>query len=375
MSKNITIISIRTAPIHSSNNDESGAPKGCRVGGVYRNLQSGQSCMRNLRTHAHLEFPKFFGGIRSKDHTEMLKELLKENGCKAADVQRLADTINTVLIAKKLKDDTKQTNTDDSTDDGEKESGSTLAFVSRGQLEDVVKYVKTELKWNLDISTKAARDSANKCIGKVIGSSTPKDMVDIALFGSMFATMKSADMEGALYTSFAYSTHRTENEIDFFTAIDDNTPNVTTNNHLGTREFTSAVLVSTIVLNVDLLRHNLAGAKFTSAEFDEIVTGIINLVIRYNFAEGRHSKMLTNTIPEYVEIGCGEGQYCAASFETPVEKAPNGGYLAASIAKAKSEMKRILSMYFGKTFSVVAVDHSGINADAINKVVEYARRK
>lgn len=385
MAKYIMLTSIRTAPIHSSNNDASGAPKSFLVGGVPRNIQSSASRTRNMRTEAHNQFPDFFGGIRSKDHTEDIKASLIAQGCKRDLVDSLSAEINQLITGKKVKTETEATNittpekpkkgkekpapvdAENDEDDGEeKTSGTTLALISRGQIDDIVAHVKKDLKWSV------SHASAQKTIGATLAASNPKDILDMHCWGNLFASL-SIKVEGAVYASYAYSTHRVDNEIDFFTAIDDNSAGSSTNNHLGTRELASATLASTTCINLDLLRSNLAKSNYTEAEFLTVVEGLINLIIRYDFATGRHSKMLTNTIPEHVEIGCYRGSYSAMSFETPVERGKNGGYLDASIEHAKAEMKRLLTFAIDKPFSVVAVDKTGLKPDAIKQVMKYVR--
>ena len=78
-----------------------------------------------------------------------------------------------------------------------------------------------------------------------------KDAADIALFGRMVATDHSLTVEGAAMFSHALSTHRADNDIDFYTAVDDlqaKDPTIEEEDRagsgmMGTLEFTSAALL------------------------------------------------------------------------------------------------------------------------------------
>jgi len=50
---------------------------------------------------------------------------------------------------------------------------------------------------------------------KLIGK-TPEDAADIALFGRMVASKYTVKLEGAAMFSHALSTHKVDNDIDFF---------------------------------------------------------------------------------------------------------------------------------------------------------------
>ena len=61
-------------------------------------------------------------------------------------------------------------------------------------------------------------------IGTAIKSVHLKDGADIALFGRMVASDPSLTVEGAAMFGHALSTHRADNDIDFFSAVDDAKP-------------------------------------------------------------------------------------------------------------------------------------------------------
>ena len=82
------------------------------------------------------------------------------------------------------------------------------------------------------------------------------DAADIALFGRMVAADSSLTLEGAAMFSHALSTHRADNDIDFFSAVDEMKDKAEDAGAgmIGTLEFTSAVYYRYVGLNLGLLR-------------------------------------------------------------------------------------------------------------------------
>jgi hypothetical protein len=83
-----------------------------------------------------------------------------------------------------------------------------------------------------------------------------KDAADIAVFGRMVADDHSLTVEDAGMFSHALSTHKTSNEVDFFSAVDDLKPvgrDDAGAGHIGTNELNAACYYRCIALNLDLL--------------------------------------------------------------------------------------------------------------------------
>ncbi|MCX6928478.1 MAG: type I-E CRISPR-associated protein Cas6/Cse3/CasE, partial [Verrucomicrobia bacterium] len=71
--------------------------------------------------------------------------------------------------------------------------------------------------WMLRKAQKAVQKTASNA-AKGFGR---KDAADIAIFGRMMANDHSLNIEGAGLFAHAFSTHKCENDIDFWTAVDD----------------------------------------------------------------------------------------------------------------------------------------------------------
>ena len=84
--------------------------------------------------------------------------------------------------------------------------------------------------------------------------SLSKDAADIALFGRMVANDHSLTVEAASMFSHALSTHKVDNEIDFFAAVDDLQPKEESGAGMtSTLEFNSATYYRFAAVNLDML--------------------------------------------------------------------------------------------------------------------------
>ena len=91
------------------------------------------------------------------------------------------------------------------------------------------------------VKTDPKAKDLEKAVAKACKSAALKDAADIAIFGRMVASDQSLTLEGAGLFSHALLTHRAENDIDFFSAVDDlQKAEEAGAGMTGTLEFTSA---------------------------------------------------------------------------------------------------------------------------------------
>ena len=78
----------------------------------------------------------------------------------------------------------------------------------------------------------------------------------------MVASDPSLNYDAAAQVAHAISTHSVQNEFDYFTAVDDLSPEDNAGaGHLGTVEFSSSTLYRYATVNVDELRASLGDGK------------------------------------------------------------------------------------------------------------------
>jgi CRISPR system Cascade subunit CasC len=108
------------------------------------------------------------------------------------------------------------------------------------------------------------------------------DAADIAIFSRMVAKGPDLTLEGAAMFSHALSTHKADNDIDFFSAVDDDKPKKEDAGAgmIGTIEFTSAVYYRYTALNLGLLADNEHLDKLTLDERRAVVDAFIRATLQ-----------------------------------------------------------------------------------------------
>ena len=226
-----------------------GAPKTAIFGGATRARISSQCLKRAIRLEAKQLCPELYAGERSKLIVRPIAEAAERHGASPEAAleasKRFCDELATFDEAAFKKNPNVL-------------KVKTLMFLSPAEREQVGKELAAMTKNSKD--AKALEKKIKSATGKVREAKL-KDAADIAIFGRMVATDHSLTVEGAAVFSHGLSTHRADNDIDFYTAVDDRQredPTVEEEERagsgmMGTLEFTSAVYYRYAGLNLDLL--------------------------------------------------------------------------------------------------------------------------
>ncbi len=201
-----------------------------------------------------------------------------------------------------------------------------------------------------------------------------KDAADIAIFGRMVASDPSLTLEGAGMFGHALSTHRADNEIDFFAAVDDlQKAELAGAGMTGTLEFTSAVYYRYSALNLDLLYNEkqtdsekvaLGHLKnFAKKEREDVVDAFIRATLQA-IPTARHTSMNAHTFPTYV-LGIykdkGQPLQLVNAFEKPVWTKPGQGLLDKSIEALKEHHSAMKKTWNIETAVEVAIPEVDLN--------------
>jgi CRISPR system Cascade subunit CasC len=215
---------LQSFPVSCLNRDDVGSPKSAQFGGVRRARISSQCLKRASRLLAHENHPGGFEGIRSR---------------------HLMEPFHAALIQAGLDEDTAKTNSEElcslfsKTDSKDPNQVTTAVYLSPDEIQQI-----------------ASAISKGEDAKKAIKLATRNDAADIALFGRMVANDPNLNIEGAAMFSHALSTHSADNEIDFFSAVDDRKTEAEDAGAgmIGSLEFNSATYYRYIGINVDLLQ-------------------------------------------------------------------------------------------------------------------------
>jgi CRISPR system Cascade subunit CasC len=341
---------LQSFPVSCLNRDDVGAPKTATFGGVMRARISSQCLKRAIRLCAKQLCPALYRGERSKLIVKPLAEAAGRHGAAGEQAleasRRFCDELATFDEETFKRKGTLQVKT--------------LTFLSPAEIEEIGRGLAEALKGSKDDK---AFGKAIKSIASKIQAAKLKDAADIALFGRMVAGDHSLTVEGAAMFSHALSTHRAENDIDFFTAVDDLQPEDEAGSAMmAPLEFTSAVYYRYVGLNLDMLwddNHLQAlGAGQRSAVLDAFLRACMLAV-----PGARKNSMNAHTLPGYVlGVVKDEGQpiQLINAFEQPVRAAD--GLMDASIARLKEHHQRLKEVWGIRTAYEAAIPDTPLAA-------------
>lgn len=310
---------LQSFPVSCLNRDDVGAPKTAIFGGATRARISSQCLKRAIRELAQELSPTLFAGNRSRLIINPLAAELQKRGVDGAKATEAAKKIGNhlaTLDAAAEKEGTLKVKT--------------LMFLSPSEISAIADGVA-------EIAKKDPKaKEMEKAIAKACKSAALKDAADIAIFGRMVASDHSLTLEGAGLFSHALSTHKAENDIDFFAAVDDLQPQEEAGAGMtGTLEFTSATYYRYAALNLGLLADEnhlgALGVEDRRAVVDAFLRSAILAV-----PGARKNSMNAHTLPGYV-LGVvkekGQPVQLVNAFEKPVNS--RSGLLPVSIDELK----------------------------------------
>ena len=302
---------LQSFPVSCLNRDDVGSPKSALFGGVRRARISSQCLKRASRLSAH-ESHAGFEGIRSRHLLKPFTSALTAAGLDESAAAEKASAICKLFS----KEDSKHP-----------EQVTTAVYLSPGEIEQIAREVAAETDPK-----------------KAIKNATRNDAADIALFGRMIANDPTLNVEGAAMFSHALSTHRADNEIDFFSAVDDRKADAEDAGAgmIGTIEFNSATYYRYVGINLDLLADDRNLGGLTADQRSEILRAFIRAAL-IAVPGARRNSMNAGTLPhEVVGIRKETGQplQLINAFEEPVGQ--NGsGFATTSLEKMKLHLASI----------------------------------
>lgn len=313
--KHLELHIIQSVPVACLNRDDLNSPKTAVFGGVQRARVSSQSWKRAIREMAKELSPDVFKGERTRLMFDPLKKAMVDAGLSTEDAEDGAKKIidHLVKLDSKSKDKVKST---------------TLYFMSPLEVETLAKAYA---------ETKDAKKAA-----KAVDAKSLKDAADISFFGRMVANDHSLTVEAASMFSHALSTHKVDNEIDFFSAVDDLQPKEDSGAGMtSTLEFNSATYYRFVAINLDMLADDEHLGCMTLVERQAVVRAFVEACIKA-IPGARRNTMNGNTLPAYV-LGVvrkkGHPIQLVNAFENPIR--PSQGYAGKSVELLKGEYEKL----------------------------------
>jgi CRISPR system Cascade subunit CasC len=321
--RHIELHILQSFPVSCLNRDDLNSPKTAMFGGVQRARVSSQCWKRAVREAATVELPELFKGKRGRLFVEPMKNAIIEVGF---------DESKALEVAKEFAEALAKFDSD-----AEKKDGilrvKTAFFTTQNEIAKLAKAYKD-------------KGDIKKAI-KELKSEDLKDAADISLFGRMVANDHSLTIEGAAMFSHALSTHRVDNEIDYFSAKEDWPAADAGAAMTSTLEFNSATYYRFAALNLDMLFDNNHLVCLELSERRAVVKAFVKATLQA-IPVARRNSMNGNVPPSHVLCVLREKGHpiqLVNAFEEPVSS--KNGIVKKSIeemTKAYQEMKKTWSL-------------------------------
>ncbi|MDR1688962.1 MAG: type I-E CRISPR-associated protein Cas7/Cse4/CasC [Clostridiales bacterium] len=308
---------LQNLPPSCLNRDDTGSPKSAVYGGVRRARVSSQAWKHAMRKMFRDNFNEAELGSR----TRLVFNLIADEMLKLKPDMPYDDAISkakAILDKAKVKASAKK---------GDENKLSAMFFIGLQQAKNLAALAAGSLA-----------DNEKEAEKEILNALKNNNAVDVALFGRMVADNPTLNCDASAQVAHAISTHKAENEYDFFTAVDDLSPEDTSGaGHMGTVEFNSATMYRYATVAAHNLFEQLGGD-----------TDAINKAIReftrafvYSLPTGKQNTFAANTIPDavLVVVRTDRPLSFAAAFETPIR---SEGIMPAS---AKALEKYALESY------------------------------
>lgn len=305
---------IQSLPPSCVNRDDTGSPKTAVYGGVRRARVSSQSWKHAMREM----FKEYFSESELSERTKKIVE-------KVAEQIGLLGNLGEKDAMTKAEKIINQAGV--STKDSEAKA---LFFMSSKQAENMARMaIMDPLPGKKEVQ---AALNAGKGI-------------DIALFGRMVADDPALNTDASAQVAHAISTHKVENEYDYYTAMDDRAPDDQAGaGMIGTIEFNSSTLYRYATVAAHDLRYNLGDANAVAKAVKEFIRAFT-----CSMPTGKLNTFANDTPPYAVMVAIRRDKpvNLVGAFETPV-RAGEGGYQVKSAKALANYAEIVYSNFFGK---------------------------
>lgn len=318
---------VQTVPPSCVNRDDTGRPKTAFYGGANRARVSSQSWKHAMRLMFKEIFESEELGYRTKHVFDLIANEIKKLDSSFDDETAVKEAIKAMNSAGVKINEKKDNKT------------GALFFISAVQANNLAQLVISGEK-DAKLYKQALKE-------------TPS--VDIALFGRMVADDADLNVDAASQVAHSISTHAVQNEYDYFTAVDDCSPEDSAGaGHLGTTEFNSSTLYRYATVNVAQLK------KSIGVSVAEVIKGFAEAFI-CSMPTGKQNSYANRTYPDmvYVTIRKDQPVNLVGAFEKPVIS--NNGYVEESVKKLQEYAGKVYDNFSGKP-----VKSFMIGADAIS---------
>ena len=318
------------------NRDDLNKPKSAMMGNADRIRISSQCLKRTWRT-SDVFTNELTGsiGIRTRNIKDIIiNELVDAGISDEKELKKLVDEwVNKIYNGdKKAKEKPNQKNTDTNETVPEKNEKNELIHLSSNEIENIKRLIREGKPLN-EIKQ-----------SEILFQREQNEAVDIALFGRMIAKTNGYNVEAAMQVSHAITTHKVQNEVDYFTAVDDLGDSVMAG-HIGETSFASGIFYEYVCINRELLLQNLRGDIDLA---DKAVRAIVEAIVTTS-PNGKQNSFaaLCRAVYLLAETGNQQPRTLSQAFFNPVTKQD----LMAGSVEALTQWRDNTDNMYGQSWS------------------------
>jgi CRISPR system Cascade subunit CasC len=339
----IDVHAIQSIPPSNINRDDTGSPKKAQYGGVTRSRVSSQSWKKAMRDYFNENTLDGNVGIRSLNLVDYVaKEIMnQDSSIEYKDALVNAEKVFTTAGIKLDKD----------------KKLKALLFLSNEQVKALA-----------EASREGIKDK--KTLHAIFND---KPSIDIALFGRMVADDPAINEDASAQVAHAISTHGVQTEFDFYTALDDLSPEEHAGaGMLGTIEFNASTLYRYANVNVHELVRKLDNN-------DDQMLDTIGLFVESfvkSMPTGKVNTFANQTLPSAVVIVCRYDRpvNLVGAYENPVKSTT--GFTDKSISSLVEEFERVQSIVKEPAFTLtLGVDDLDVSFDNLPNMLDALKEK
>ncbi|MGK5551225.1 type I-E CRISPR-associated protein Cas7/Cse4/CasC [Actinomadura kijaniata] len=322
----IDIHLLQTLPYSNINRDDLGSPKTLVYGGTDRTRVSSQSWKRAVRLAVERRLSD--RAARTRRVPEKVSQLLQNRGWS----KEAADAAGAQILQSATKEGLKFE---------EVGTSSVLLYLPLTAL-DALAGLAEEHRDAIEAERGKKKPKAVLPQARVAEILSSRNGT-INLFGRMLAELPGAEVDGVVQVAHAFTTHGTEPEIDFFTAVDDlNPPDARGSGHMNSAEFSAGVFYRYACVDVHGLLHNLGNESGMVRELvREFLTAFISAM-----PTGKQNSTAPGTLPDlaYLAVRTDRPISMAPAFEAPV-RAEADGWAAPSRRELARYANRLRTLW------------------------------
>lgn len=302
---------IQTLPPSNINRDDTGSPKTAQYGGVRRARVSSQSWKKAIRKYFVENGENFKVGVRTTDIVTYV----------ANKVMKLSPEMDFEVAKKEAELAINNAGVSTSKDHKAK----ALFFMGDRQADMLAKAVVEKKNNKTD----------KKELQKILAENPE---IDIALFGRMVADAQELNVDATSQVAHAISTHAVQTEFDYFTALDDLSPEDQAGaGMLGNIEYNSSTLYRYANVAIHELNKMIGENVSTVDACKLFVEAFAN-----SLPTGKVNTFANQTLPSFIMVTLREDRpvNLVSAFEQPVQSKNGDGYVVKSIIKLASEYNK-----------------------------------